>query len=145
MKALSVRAPWCWYILHGGKDIENRDWWTSFRGRVLLHQGKAWKRDEVADDYEAAVSMGGQVIGREEWQRIRAACGCIVGSVEIVGCVKRSSSRWFVGDFGFELRNPIAFRTPIPYRGALGFFEVPEVLVNQVREMRESAASGAGA
>lgn len=25
MKAISVRQPWAWLIIHGGKDIENRD------------------------------------------------------------------------------------------------------------------------
>ena len=39
MKALSVRAPWWWYIIHGYKDIENREWKTQFRGRVLIHAG----------------------------------------------------------------------------------------------------------
>lgn len=36
MKALSVRAPWWWFILHAAKDIENRDWSTRFRGTVYL-------------------------------------------------------------------------------------------------------------
>ena len=36
MKALSVRAPWWWAILHG-KPVENRDWYTRVRGRVALH------------------------------------------------------------------------------------------------------------
>lgn len=35
MIALSIRQPWAWHILHSGKDIENRDWPTKFRGRVL--------------------------------------------------------------------------------------------------------------
>ena len=37
MKALSIRQPWAWLILHGGKDIENRTWATKLRGRVLIH------------------------------------------------------------------------------------------------------------
>lgn len=37
MKALSIRQPWAWLILHGGKDIENRSWNTNFRGRFLIH------------------------------------------------------------------------------------------------------------
>lgn len=141
MKALSVRAPWWWYILHGGKDIENRDWYTNVRGRVLLHAGKSWVREDIALDHQAAVDMGGQVIGRETWQALRSASGCLVGSVEIIGCVRRSASRWFMGECGFVLSNPIAFHTPIPYRGALGFFDVPDVLVSQVREMREGATA----
>lgn len=34
MKALSIRQPWAWLILHAGKDIENRVWQTRFRGEL---------------------------------------------------------------------------------------------------------------
>jgi len=101
--ALSIRQPWANRILHDGKDIENRDWPTLFRGPVLIHAGKkpdgCYDRDEVA-----GMPMGG-----------------IVGMVEIVGCVVQSESRWFQGKFGFVLRNatPLAF---IPCKGALRFF-----------------------
>ena len=46
MKALSVRAPWWWAILHG-KPVENRDWQTNYRGEVLLHASKWWN---IGDD-----------------------------------------------------------------------------------------------
>jgi hypothetical protein len=49
--------------------------------------------------------------------------GGIVGSVEIVDCVTHSNSPWFMGTYGFVLRDPVAL--PVrPYRGELGFFEV---------------------
>ena len=35
--ALSIRQPWAWLIVNGYKDIENRDWPTKFRGRMLVH------------------------------------------------------------------------------------------------------------
>ena len=37
MKVLSVRQPWAWAIIHGGKDVENRNWYTSFRGTLAIH------------------------------------------------------------------------------------------------------------
>ena len=37
MKAISIRPPWAWAILHAGKDIENRTWRTSMRGTVAVH------------------------------------------------------------------------------------------------------------
>lgn len=40
MLALSIRQPWAWLIINGGKDIENRDWPTKFRSRILVHAGK---------------------------------------------------------------------------------------------------------
>jgi hypothetical protein len=44
MKALSIRQPWAWLILHAGKDIENRDRKPRnpalhFRGSFLIHAG----------------------------------------------------------------------------------------------------------
>ena len=125
MKALSVRAPWWWAILHG-KDIENRDWPTGFRGRVLLHASKWWVREDIALDYTGLLKMaerGNVPLPKPDWIWMKACGGCIVGSVEIVDCVTRSSSAWFMGKYGFVLRNPIAFESPKPCKGALGFFE----------------------
>jgi len=42
MKALSVRAPWWWYIVRGYKDIENRDWYSGYRGEAGIHASKWW-------------------------------------------------------------------------------------------------------
>jgi len=52
VKALSVRAPWWWAILHLGKDIENRDWSTNYRGKIYLHAGKFWKDADIEEDIE---------------------------------------------------------------------------------------------
>lgn len=127
MKALSVRAPWWWAILHAGKDIENRDWSTNYRGRVLLHASKWWSMSGVADDGETIGAIYRQAGGQPRdhghtYGMMKAAGGCIVGSVEIIDCVDRSDSPWFFGKFGFVLANPVAFDAPIPCKGALGFF-----------------------
>lgn len=122
MKALSIRQPWAWLILNAGKDIENRDWPTSFRGRFLIHASKGMTRDE----YE-----GGQDTLWDIDQRIRYPAfeelqrGGIVGTAVLVDCVRKSESPWFFGEYGFELRDvmPLPFR---PFKGALGFFEVPD-------------------
>lgn len=45
--ALSVRQPWAWAIISGGKTIENRSWTTPYRGPLLIHAGKAFDPDDV--------------------------------------------------------------------------------------------------
>lgn len=40
MKVLSIRQPWAWLICAGYKDVENRDWRTNYRGRILIHAPK---------------------------------------------------------------------------------------------------------
>ena len=37
MKALSVKAPWAYYLAAGLKDVENRIWKTDYRGPVAIH------------------------------------------------------------------------------------------------------------
>ena len=95
MKALSVRAPWWWAILHG-KPVENRDWPTRFRGRVWIHAGKWWKLSEVKEDYADVAEMAKR--DGFDWPdpcfaALHQAGGCIVGSVTVVDCVTSPSLR----------------------------------------------------
>jgi len=135
MLALSIRQPWASLILHAGKDIENRTWPTKVRGRVLVHAAKGMTRDEWDDAMEFAVDILRQRpplpdgktrtlrelgFAYEDLER-----GGIVGSVEIVDCVQQTDSPWFMGSHGFVLRNPQSMPL-IPYKGQLGFFDVPE-------------------
>jgi hypothetical protein len=103
--ALSIRQPWCHRILFSGKDIENRDWPTRFRGPVFIHASKgtdAEDRDEIRAE---GMPLGG-----------------ICGIMEIVDCVAESDSNWFNGRYGFVIRNAIALPF-VPVKGALGFFK----------------------
>ncbi|PKO49043.1 MAG: hypothetical protein CVU31_02680 [Betaproteobacteria bacterium HGW-Betaproteobacteria-4] len=125
MIALSIRQPWAWLILNAGKDIENRDWKTPYRGPCLIHASKS----ATKQDYQDAIDFINcrldhpiiEVPPIDQFDR-----GGIVGMVDIVGCTDTSDSPWFVGDYGFVLRNP----KPLPftpYKGRLGFFNVPEI------------------
>ncbi len=121
MRALSIRQPWAWLIVNNHKDIENRTWPTNFRGRIYVHAG----RRMVGDDYPAQrkyIARAGIIIPEP------LDLGAIIGEVTITGCVTAESeaaqSPWFCGPYGFTLADPVAYDTPIPYRGRLGFFPV---------------------
>lgn len=128
MKALSIRQPWAWLIIHGGKDIENRTWHTKFRGRFLVHASAGCTRKQWAEAVSFALEAGlikhpSEVPTIDELQR-----GGIIGSVELVDSLDTSDSPWYMGEKGFLLRNP----KPLPfsaYKGQLGFFCVPDDLV----------------
>ena len=120
---LSIRQPWVELIFNHGKDIENRDWRTNVRGKILLHAAKTNNKTQISD----ALQWCKQAVGvSPEIDPAVIPFGCIVGHVDLVDCVEQSESPWFVGEFGFVLRNPVAFAKPIPYRGQLGFFDVPD-------------------
>lgn len=136
MKALSIRAPWWWFILHGGKDIENRDWRHGFRGPVLIHAGKWFKPEEVRDEFEYARRIAldqGRTLPSVTLRQLQAGCGCIVGQARIIDCVGRDESPWFFGRYGFLMVDAKPFAEPIPLKGQLGFFDVPAEVVARLR------------
>lgn len=125
MKALSIRQPWAWLILHAGKDVENRNWPTQFRGPCLIHASKGITRDEYADafDFFASIELSGQ-IAIPTFEEL--PIGGIVGKMFIEDCVKASKSPWFFGTYGFVITS--AMTLPFfPCRGALGFFDAPDM------------------
>lgn len=118
MKAISLKPPWPYAIFHLGKDIENRRWPTKYRGPLLIHASKTW--DEAGYDF-LAYRFDEFVPSKEHH-----VFGAIIGQVSLVDCLDQSDSRWFFGDYGFKLENPKEFKKPIPYRGQLGIFDVPD-------------------
>lgn len=114
MRALSIRQPWAWLIIHGGKDIENRTWKTTLRERIYVHAGKAI-------DYNAIRYV------KEHFPNIKLPAkfetGGVIGEVTIADCVTEHDSPWFEGPFGFVLKNPKPMKF-INLKGKLGFFKV---------------------
>lgn len=45
LKAITVKNPWAWSILHAGKDVENRSQSINHRGTLYIHVAK---RDDEA-------------------------------------------------------------------------------------------------
>ena len=113
MKALSVRQPWVWATIHAGKDIENRSWNTYLRETIAIHASGNLDRDAQFPEGIAQPAMD---------NLYRAA---IIGLVDIVDVVRESSSQWFIGPFGFVLKNPRPLPKPLSCKGALGFWDVP--------------------
>lgn len=118
--ALSVRQPWAWLILNGGKDVENRTWATKVRGRVLIHAAKGMTRSEYENARRTAEFIHGHRCKFPDILDLER--GGIVGSVEIVDCVPSSRSLWHIDQcWGFVLRNPQVLPF-FPCKGRLGFF-----------------------
>jgi ASCH domain len=116
VKAISIQQPWAWLIAHGYKDVENRSWNTKFRGGFLVHaSGTRLKHEEKI---RALVWEQFHIELPHDFER-----GGIVGEAEIYDVTTAPGSAWFLGPFGFLIRNarPLEFR---PLRGQLSWFEV---------------------
>ena len=119
MKALSIRLPWAWMILHSGKNVENRNWRTHYRGRFLVHAAKGMTRQEYDEAKAWAYACGAMEIpAYGDLKR-----GGVIGSVELVDVLDHIDSPWFMGPKAFVLRDPQPM-TFLPLKGRLGFFEV---------------------
>lgn len=143
MKALTICQPYADLIClpdddDRAKRVENRTWSTNYRGPLLIHAGKSrqWLQ---GDNY--GIPLSDMVFG------------AIVGVCRLSGCVNRHVGRWGAewsygalnhwpwlaghqhaeGPYCFVLTECRRFETPIPYRGAQGFFDVPNEVVASVR------------
>lgn len=123
MKALSIRQPWAWAIMAGHKKIENRTWDTKFRGMFLVHAGL--KIDVAGIAFIRRMNLIDQMPV--------LATGCLLGTVILGSTIKPTPIEqftgmdpWYRGEFGFLLHTPQPLPASIPYKGRLGFFEVPD-------------------
>ena len=127
LRALTLRQPWAWAVIHGGKDIENRSWTTRFRGTFAIHAGRGF--DGLEDLEDICV----QPPRREDL--VHAA---IIGLVDLVDVVQRHPSPWFHGPYGFVLARPRALAEPITCAGALSFWRVGPDIERRIRAQVES-------
>lgn len=127
MKALSIKQPWAWLIIHGGKDIENRSWHTKFRGRFLVHASMGMSALEYEHARAFACMAAPGIVLPAAKDLIR---GGIIGSVDLVDSLDTSDSPWYMGQKAFLLCDPRP--SPFqPYKGRLQFFEVPDLEISQ--------------
>lgn len=137
MRALTLRQPWAWMVVHGNKFIENRVWTTKFRGEFLIHAAKGMTREEyqVALDFAYGVQpelrtfaiIGSEALGGP-WSKFipdfeDLERGGIVGRATLKDVLDppKEQMGWqhgwrMEGQFGFVLENirPVPF---IPCRG----------------------------
>lgn len=128
MKALSLKQPWAWLMVNGIKDIENRKWRTNYRGPLLIHASKTWDQEGYKFILNTVEYRQRPFIPAKEDYDF----GALIGMVNIVDCVDHHPSKWFFGPYGFVFENPEIWKDPIPYKGQLSLFEVPNRLLKDL-------------
>lgn len=130
MKALTLRQPWAWLVIHGWKNIENRTWNTRFRGRFWVHTSKAHLESDYARAWDVCTQMG---VNLPHYSSCVYQCGGIIGAATLATVLPREDvGDWkFQGQYGFVLedRQPTAF---VECKGALNFWTIPEDVASQV-------------
>lgn len=151
MKALTVRQPWAWAIIHGGKDVENRTTAWKYRGPLAIHAGgvvsnrgqhselvrAAWDAADLPTRFGRSDDLG---LWHDVPSQSTLQFGAIIGVVELVdvheahdGCCESPwGEREYVEAGGkvrrqlvhLELANAVAI-DPIGCTGRLGLWDVP--------------------
>jgi hypothetical protein len=138
VKAISVCQPWATLIVHGLKRLETRSWATGHRGPLAVHAGKSFPPSArmlcLQEPYRTLLAGAGLL----DWRDLPT--GHIIGVAEVVGCTRAPELERLpdlerqLGDFGpgrwaWALVNPRPLPAPVPCRGRLGLFEVPDLIV----------------
>ena len=134
MKALTVKQPWAWAIIHGAKDVENRSRPTKYRGQLYIHAGvaeakgaRAWPAIRAAFTHHGIVPDD-PMIGMPRGQ--------VIGTVDVIDCHEALDcfrldrgycSEWAMeGHYHWVLANPRPLATPFPMQGKLGIWNFGE-------------------
>lgn len=155
MRALSLTQPWASLVAIGAKRWETRDWPTNFRGEFALHASKSFPV-ECRDLCNAAVFRDPLIAAgildarRDEsatMPRIRDAfpLGAIIAVARITSSesINRNNTpdgpEYHFGNYGpnrfkFGISDVRPLETPVPCKGALGFWMVPPDVERAVRE-----------
>jgi hypothetical protein len=152
MRVLTVRQPWAWAIIHGGKDVENRvrNVAGSYRGPVAIHVSKSFEDVwPLPSPLLAAHKLAREDDGLGWFERgayLANDAGHIIGVVDLVGVhdsrVDGCGTRKGAAKLGelipvcsewaepwahhLVLANPRPLAEPILFRGALGLRTLPE-------------------
>lgn len=148
-----MTQPWASLVAIGENRIETRGWSTRHRGPLAIHAAKGFPREArdlcATSPFREALARGGyrtatqlpvgalialvhldDVVtfdaGSLDWVRARSAAGALPPHEADFG-------DFSVGRFGWVLSAVQQLPVPVPVRGMLGLWEVPEAVERAAR------------
>lgn len=149
MRVLTVRQPWAWAIIHGGKNVENRRRSLGpYRGLVAIHAGigeyvkgtAAGEALKAAHGTEIPTTLHfGAVIGVVDLVDVCASSWAQMDAEQAVCCLSRWAQMPPEGGVihHLHLHNPRPLARPIPARGRLGLWRPDTDLETEIRDQLE--------
>lgn len=135
MKALSMTQPWAQALFLNLKHFETRSWSINYRGPLLIHAAKGFPK------YAREFAATERTLGRGN---ARLALGAIIGKANLVKIwrieeligqlsgLEHLYGDYSPGRYAWEFTTPLLLVEPIPYRGALGLFNIDESTINLI-------------
>lgn len=150
MKAMTLTNPWCGLVASGIKLIENRPRkivkQADFGKPFALHASR-----EIDDAvYSRIRTIAPELDTDSEWYRLSRVTSAVIAVAtidrELYGWTEDGireheatlrmqlgdQYRWLFGPVGYVLRDVRALPAPVPCKGALGFWTLPEDIERKV-------------
>lgn len=156
IKGISLTQPWASLVATGAKSIETRSWPTRYRGWLAIHAAKSYPG--WARELAAAPPFSCHLHGR------RLPTGAVVALARLVDVAPTSRRHggepacpfapaegteefefgdYSEGRFMWRLEGTVPLETPVPCKGALGLWRIPDPVLDQLREAyREAFRAG---
>ena len=146
MRALSIQPPWIGAIVCSDKRVENRTWpapdWITGQC-IALHASKGPDWDAPAKAWTASgLTPYDGITPRKAWTA-SLTLGAVMAVAEISGCHHSSNasecpgpkcSPWAaIGQYHWQLANVRPLAEPVPCKGALSLWRLPEDAEKLVR------------
>jgi hypothetical protein len=168
IRALTVRVPWSHLIAFCGKTIENRSQEMRYRGLLAIHAGSYARWDRAAERSPAAVVAWRRwaaslpppnLPGRLRRDAAHITFSAVIAVATVAGChhsdecmppeapgapgTRPGCSPWAIrGQWHIELAGVRPLADPVPCRGQLGLWRLPEDAERAVREQLAEASRG---
>lgn len=160
MRGFSLTQPWASLVAIGAKQWETRSWPTQYRGQIAIHASKAYPRDCRELEYEepflsalkadegfchnlptaSIIAVATLVECRPTEQFARgvvtpeqAATVDKLASTVVVSPEEYEFGDFTFGRYAFRLADVVRLQTPIPCKGALNFWAIPNDVMAQIR------------
>lgn len=139
MRAISLWQPWATAIAVGVKKIETRHWappQTVYGQRIAIHAAKRWGPDERAFAAQARIFSRGAIPEVIPLGAIIATCvvsawrdAWLEDQEGRISPMEKYFGNYAPNRYAWVLTGVVPLPSPIPYRGAQGFFNVPDELL----------------
>jgi len=139
MKAITFHQPWATLLATGSSRYALHSWRTSHRGPLAIYAGRRWTEDTIDlclhEDIRPLLARAGYDY------LIQVPLGALVGIVQLVDCISVGSGDWqsfdaadpavlygpfYPENWAWVFAQARPLRKPLPYRGKMGIFSVPD-------------------
>jgi hypothetical protein len=136
MRLLTLKPPWAHLVAHCGKNVENRSWFTPYRGPILIHASQSVSGPAYRE-------VGRWLASRRlpELPPIEAlVCGAVIAVATLSDVRQKWDSPWYApGAFGWLLSDVRPLSDPIRCRGALKLTRPDPAVLTRIAQLGYAA------